>query len=203
DASSDRPVLDHDAVTRVVDSARTSVGTLLGTAAYMSPEQARGETADAQSDLFSFGCVLYEMATGVSPFNGKTLALLFNAILNKEPAPIAQLNPALAPELTNITAKALEKDRDLRYRSAADLRTDLKRLRRDVVPREFATRKPRLPQWALATGAAVLLLALAVAGAYVWLRPARQEPVSRSSVFDALQVTQITSSGTAFRPSIS
>src|SRR5262245_1914257 len=124
-----------DAPTLAGRRGETTVGTLLGTAAYMSPEQARGEPAEAQSDLFSFGVVLYEMATGKAAFTGKTMAVLFDGILNKDPRPIAEINPQIAPELTQVVSKALEKEKDLRYRTAADIRADLKRLRRDSSPR--------------------------------------------------------------------
>jgi pentatricopeptide repeat protein len=111
----------------------TSPGSTMGTVAYMSPEQARGEELDTRTDLFSFGVVLYEMATGRMAFSGNSAAVIYEAILNRAPVPASQLNKALPPKLDEIIGKAIEKDRKLRYQSAADIRTDLQRLMRDRV----------------------------------------------------------------------
>jgi non-specific serine/threonine protein kinase len=110
----------------------TAVGTALGTVSYMSPEQARGQLTDARTDLFSLGTVLYQMGTGTPPFAGDTSAVIFDAILNREPEPANESNPALPAEFNRILGKALEKDRSLRYQTATDLKTDLIRLKRDL-----------------------------------------------------------------------
>jgi serine/threonine protein kinase/Tfp pilus assembly protein PilF len=123
---------DHsEAPTAVQPNELTTAGSTMGTVSYMSPEQARGQVTDARTDLFSLGTVLYQMATGVLPFQGETSAVVFEAILNREPPPVSQANPALPAELNRILGKALEKDRGLRYQTATDLKTDLLRLRRD------------------------------------------------------------------------
>jgi serine/threonine protein kinase len=149
----------------------TSPGSTVGTVAYMSPEQARGKELDARSDLFSFGAVLYEMATGIMPFRGESSAVIFRGILDGTPTPAVRLNPDLPAELERIIDKALEKDRDLRYQSASDMRTDLQRLKRDSESSKLSkvSATPR-SRWPWIAGAAVLILIATVGATYFILR---------------------------------
>jgi eukaryotic-like serine/threonine-protein kinase len=170
----------------------TSAGSALGTVAYMSPEQALGKELDARTDLFSFGAVLYEMATGTLPFKGDTSAALFNSILNKEPSSPFRSNPELPAEVERIISKALDKDRNVRYQSAADMRADLTRLKRDTTSGKVsAARAPVVEpttkrRWLWAAGGLAALLSIAALA--WWLRSPLPPP-------RLVGVTQITNDG--------
>jgi tetratricopeptide (TPR) repeat protein len=166
-----------DEATRSAEALLTDPGNTLGTVAYMSPEQVRATPLDARSDLFSFGVVLYEMATGTRPFRGKSTGTIADSILNRAPVPPVRLNPEVPAELERVIDKCLEKDRSLRYQHASDIRTDLQRLKRDADSgRMTATREaaatPRIwTRWTvMVPAAAVAVLALFVTGYFYWSR---------------------------------
>jgi serine/threonine protein kinase/Flp pilus assembly protein TadD len=171
--SSSSQVASANTMTAVHEQHLTSSGSTLGTVAYMSPEQVRAKELDTRTDLFSFGVVLYEMATGALPFNGESTGVIFDGIMNRAPAPALRLNPALPAEFERILEKSLEKERGLRYQSAAEMRTDLKRIQRGTesgrtLSADIQT-KPHQPskRGIVFAGAAVLAVLFAI-GAIAW-----------------------------------
>jgi eukaryotic-like serine/threonine-protein kinase len=178
----------------------TGPGAAMGTVSYMSPEQVRAKDLDARTDLFSFGVVLYEMATGILPFRGESSAVIFKAILDGAPTPPVRLNPDVPPKLEDIINKALEKDRNLRYQHAADMRTDLQRLKRDtesgksetVIGSVPAPRKRRF-QW-IAAGAVGVVAAIAMT-VFLWQSRHPTVPPVESAALKAIAVLPFQNAG--------
>ena len=206
-----RPVLDISAAaangaqsTLTMEEHLTSPGTAIGTITYMSPEQIRAKELDARTDLFSFGAVIYEMATGVLPFRGESTGVIFEAVLNRAPAPLLRLNSRLPAELERIINKCLEKDRTLRYQTASDLRADLERMRRDTTSGRTATAGAaatppgtRSHRWLVGAGLGVAMAALLAVGLFLH----RGRRIAPPSPAEWVQLTDFTDS--AVSPALS
>ena len=178
------------------DEQLTSPGQVVGTIAYMAPEQVRAKELDARTDLFSFGAVLYEMATGAMPFRGESSGIIFNAILERQPVPVVRLNPDVPPDLERVISKCLEKERNLRYQHASEIHADLQRLRRDTDPSSArvitpAALAPRRYGWMLWT-----LAALLAAGTLAWM-VANRQPLTAQNPLANAHFTRLTNFGGA------
>ena len=194
---------------RTQHSQITQPGTALGTVSYMSPEQARGEQIDSRTDLFSLGAVLYEMVTGVQAFGGSTTAVVYDAILNRAPRPVAHLNPLVPPRLEGVIATALEKDRDLRHQHASDLQAELRRIRRDLDAGSlvssqsvFTTSRDSVPSvpkttpppakattgWIQKAALAIALVAFIVAVVFFWRRQQTEGELAQAPPVQAPEI---------------
>jgi serine/threonine protein kinase len=182
--------------TVTLDEHLTSPGQAVGTIAYMAPEQVRAKELDARTDLFSFGAVLYEMATGAMPFRGESSGIILNAILERQPVSAVRINPDVPPDLERVISKCLEKERNLRYQHASDIRADLQRLKRDTDPGgarviTLSALAPGRYAWMLWT-----LVALLVAGILAWIVANRQPPTAQNPLTNA-HFTRLTNFGGA------